>query len=286
MSPIRNAMSVDVEDYFQVSAMERSITRSDWDKWPLRVERNTDQVLQLFADAQIHATFFLLGWVAERCPQLIRRIADAGHEIASHGWEHIRANTQTPDAFRADIRRTKATLEDISGHAVRGYRAASYSILRENLWALDELAAAGYAYSSSIYPVRHDLYGIPDAPREPFRPARAPQLIEVPVTTAQWAGRNLPAGGGGWFRLLPYRASRWLITRVNTQEQRPAVFYFHPWEIDPDQPRPSRMPLKTRLRHYINLQRMQPRLQRLLRDFQWGRMDAIFLAADAPVREL
>ena len=282
----RNAMSVDVEDYFQVSAMEPYVQRTDWDRTPLRVERNTDAVLQLFSDAGIKATFFTLGWVAERCPQLIRRIVDAGHELASHGYQHVRAHQQTREQFAADVRKTKQLLEDLGGVAITGYRAASYSITKQNLWALEELAAAGYKYSSSIYPVKHDLYGIPDAPRSPFYPSRAPALLEIPVTTAQFAGRNVPAGGGGFFRLFPYALSKQLIERVNARDRMSAVFYFHPWEIDPAQPRPDKLDLRTRVRHYLNLARMAPRLEQLLRDFDWGRMDEIFLAQAAPTVDL
>lgn len=282
----RNAMTVDVEDYFQVSAMEPYVQRKQWEQTPLRVERNTETVLQLFSDAGIKATFFTLGWVAERCPQLIRRIVDNGHELASHGYQHVRAHQQNPAQFAEDVRKTKTLLEQLGGVEVTGYRAASYSITKQNLWALDELAAAGYRYSSSIYPVKHDLYGIPDAPRSPFYPARAPALLEIPVTTAQFGSRNLPAGGGGFFRLFPYALSKQLIQRVNRRDRMPAVFYFHPWEIDPAQPRPDKLDLRTRIRHYLNLQRMAPRLQQLLRDFQWGRMDEIFLSRSAPIIDL
>lgn len=283
---LRNAMTVDVEDYFQVSAMEPYVARENWEKTPLRVERNTETVLQLFSDAGIRATFFTLGWVAERCPALIKRIVENGHELASHGYEHKRAHQQNREQFAADVRKTKTLLEDMAGVGVTGYRAASYSITRANLWALDELAAAGYRYSSSIYPVHHDLYGIPDAPRQPFFPARAPTLLEVPVTTAQFGSRNIPAGGGGYFRLFPYALSRNLIERVNRRDQMSAVFYFHPWEIDPAQPRPAQLDLRTRVRHYLNLRRMASRLQRLLSDFQWGRMDEIFLSQPAPTIDL
>jgi len=283
---LRNAMTVDVEDYFQVSAMEPYVARADWDHRPLRVERNTETVLKMFSDAGIQATFFTLGWVAERCPALVRRIVDNGHELASHGYEHIRAHQQSREQFAADVRKTKTLLEDMAGVAVTGYRAASYSISRSNLWALDELAAAGYRYSSSIYPVKHDLYGIPDAPRHAFFPLRARSLLEVPVTTAQFGGHNIPAGGGGFFRLFPYCLSRALINRVNQRDQMPAVFYFHPWEIDPEQPRPAQLDMRTRIRHYLNLNRMAPRLQRLLTDFRWGRMDDIFLSQPAPTIDL
>lgn len=273
----RNAMSVDVEDYFQVSAMEPYVQRTDWDRTPLRVERNTDAVLQLFSDAGIKATFFTLGWVAERCPQLIRRIVDGGHELASHGYQHVRAHQQTREQFAADIRKTKQLLEDLGGVAITGYRAASYSITKQNLWALEELAAAGYRYSSSIYPVKHDHYGMPDAPRFAHHPRGADGVMELPATTLSFFGRNLPASGGGYFRLLPYGVSRWMLGRVNARDRQSAIFYFHPWEIDPEQPRQQGVGAKTRFRHYVNLSRMEGRIARLLKDFQWDRMDRIFL---------
>ncbi|NNF16581.1 MAG: DUF3473 domain-containing protein [Gammaproteobacteria bacterium] len=268
-------MSVDVEDYFQVSAFERVIPRSDWPRWELRVEANTDRVLQLFDDAGIKATFFMLGWVAERCPELVRRIVAGGHELASHGYQHTRVVNQNQAEFAADIRKTKRMLEDISGQEISGYRAASYSIGRDNLWALDELQAAGYRYSSSIYPINHDLYGMPEAPRFAFLTGTN-GLLEIPVTTAKYAGKNLPCGGGGYFRLLPYFLYRRALQRVNKQDQQPGVFYFHPWEVDPEQPRVPGISAKTRFRHYLNLHRMSVRLQRLIRDFKWDRMDRVF----------
>ena len=271
-------MTVDVEDYFQVSAFERYIAREDWQRLPQRVERNTDRVLALFARHGVKATFFMLGWIAERYPQLLRRIVDEGHELASHGYAHVRVTQQTPDEFYEDIRRTKQLLEDISGIAVRGYRAASYSIGATNLWALEVLQRAGYAYSSSIYPIHHDLYGMPEAPRFAFRPQGAAGLLEVPVTTVAVGGRKLPCGGGGYFRLLPYTLSRWAIRRVNQQDGQACVFYFHPWELDPQQPRVPGIDYKTRFRHYLNLNRMERRLRALLRDFQWDRMDRVFLS--------
>lgn len=275
-----NAMSVDVEDYFQVSAFEGTVARSDWERTPLRVERNTERILELFDAAGVKATFFTLGWVAQRCPDLVRRVVSGGHELASHGWQHVRATTQTPAEFREDVRRSKRLLEDTGGVAVTGYRAASYSIGSGNLWAHDELADAGYRYSSSIVPIRHDLYGMPGAPRHAFDVAGG-RLREIPVSTVRIAGRNLNCGGGGWFRLFPYAFSRWALRRINDGEGRSALFYFHPWEIDPAQPRPPGAPLKTRVRHYLNLERMQPRLERLLGEFRWDRMDRVFLD-DAP----
>lgn len=276
-SPI-NAMSVDVEDWFQVSAFEPHIAREDWERLAPRVHRNTGRILDLLAEKQVHATFFVLGWIAERHPELLRRIAAEGHEVASHGFSHVRATQQTPDAFRADVTRTKALLEDTAGVAVRGYRAASFSIGRDNLWALDVLRESGHAYSSSIYPVRHDLYGMPEAPRFAFRCPRT-GLLEIPITTLKLAGQNLPCGGGGYFRLLPYAYFRWAIGRVNRTEGRSTVFYLHPWEVDPEQPRQRGLPWKARFRHYTNLHRTHARLARLLDDFRWGRMDAVFLDA-------
>ena len=234
---IRNAMSVDVEDYFQASAFEGFIDRDSWDRLPSRVAGNTERILNMFDDYGVKATFFVLGWVAERHPTLVREIASAGHEVASHGYEHVRVFQQSPREFHADISRTKAVLEDISGQEVVGYRAASYSIDARTLWALKEVQEAGYRYSSSIYPIRHDFYGMPEAPRVPFYPNGDEALIEVPITTVDILGWRLPCGGGGYFRLLPYGFSRWAIARVNKHEARPCVFYFHPWEIDPQQPR-------------------------------------------------
>jgi len=275
--PIRNAMTVDVEDYFQVSAFERHISRDDWDLLPCRVERNMDRIMGLFDERGVKATFFMLGWMAQRYPAMVRRVTDNGHELASHGFEHVRVVNQTPEVFREDIRRTRALLEDTTGVQVRGYRAASYSIGRDNLWALDELREAGYQYSSSIYPIHHDLYGMPEAPRFAFRHPDESGLLEVPVTTVEIGQRKFPCGGGGYFRLFPYALSRWAIQRVNARDGQSAVFYFHPWEIDPAQPRQRGIGLKTRVRHYLNLSRMESRLSRLLGDFHWGRMDQIFL---------
>jgi polysaccharide deacetylase family protein (PEP-CTERM system associated) len=271
-------MTVDVEDYYQVQAFADQVDRKDWGSLPSRVERNTDAVLQIFADHGVRATFFTLGWVAERHAALIRRIVAAGHELASHGYAHHRVFEQTPAQFRDDVRHTKKLLEDTGGTAVNGYRAASFSIDQRCLWAFDILAEAGHTYSSSIYPVRHDLYGMPDAPRAPFR-AGGNGILEIPLTTVRLAGRNLPCSGGGFFRLYPYGVSRWAYDRVNTVDQRPGIFYFHPWEIDPTQPRVAGAPWKSRLRHFINLRRMAPRLRRLLRDFTWDRMDQAYPAA-------
>ncbi|WP_078119630.1 XrtA system polysaccharide deacetylase [Thiosocius teredinicola] len=274
MAQIRNAMTVDVEDYFQVSAFERYIDRSDWERQECRVERNVDRILGLFSDRDVKATFFTLGWVAERYPALIRRMVEQGHEVASHGMSHVRVTQQNRDEFKQDVVRTKALLEDVSGQEVIGYRAASYSIGASNLWALDVLGETGHLYSSSIYPIKHDLYGMPDAPRFAFRPTDG-DFVEFPVTTVRVGGKNLPCGGGGWFRLVPYAGMRWAMRRVNEVDRESVIFYFHPWEIDPDQPRQQGIDAKTRFRHYLNLDRMERRLTRLLSDFEWGRMDQV-----------
>lgn len=272
-----NALTIDVEDYFQVSALAPYINRRDWESCECRVERNIDRILDMLAQQGVAATFFTLGWIAERYPALVRAIVAAGHEVASHGYAHERANELTPAAFSADIERAKRLLEDLTGTAVSGYRAPSFSIDAGNrAWAFEALARAGYRYSSSVYPVAHDHYGVPDAPRFPYRPL--PELLEVPPTTVHALGRNWPASGGGYFRLLPYGLSRRLIARVNRTDGQPAVFYFHPWEIDPGQPRIPGIDLKTRFRHYVYLERMEAKLMRLLGDFGWGRMDRVFLA--------
>lgn len=272
---IQNALSVDVEDWFQVGAFERTIRRADWDGLTHRVERNTDAVLDMFAQAGVTGTFFTLGWVAERYPALMRRIADAGHEVASHGYDHARVFTFTPDQFRADLRKSRAILEDASGQAVTGYRAPSFSIDPRTPWAHTILAEEGYRYSSSVAPIRHDHYGWPDSPRFAWKPVAGSDLVELPVTTAKLGKRTLAAGGGGFFRLLPYQFSRWAIRQVNEQAGRPAIIYFHPWEIDPGQPRRTDAPLRSRLRHYTNLSVMAAKLRRLTRDFAWTRVDAL-----------
>lgn len=272
---MQNALSVDVEDWFQVGAFEKTIDRADWDGLAHRVERNTDAVLALFADASVSATFFTLGWVAERYPALMRRIVDNGHELASHGYDHQRVFTFAPEDWRADLRKSRAILEYASGAAVTGYRAPSFSIDTRTPWAHSILAEEGYAYSSSVAPIKHDHYGWPESPRFAWKPSADGPLIELPVTTARFAGRTLAAGGGGFFRLLPYAFSRWAIRQVNGDAQRPAIIYFHPWEIDPDQPRVANAPLRSKVRHYSNLSVMAPKLRRLSRDFRWGRVDAI-----------
>ena len=274
---IRNAMTIDVEDYFQVSAFAPVIDRDSWAGRECRVERNVDRILALLAKQDVHATFFTLGWIAERYPQVVRSIVAGGHELASHGYGHLRASDQTREEFRDDVTRSKALLEDIGGVQVLGYRAPSFSIGTANLWALDVLQEAGYRYSSSIYPIQHDHYGMPDAPRFAFYPNGPDGLLEIPITTVQVMQRKLPAGGGGYFRLLPYALSRWMMERVNQVDQQSAIFYFHPWEIDPGQPRPEGASMKSRFRHYVNLDRMEGRIARLTRDFKWDRMDRIFL---------
>ncbi|MCH9639883.1 MAG: DUF3473 domain-containing protein [Betaproteobacteria bacterium] len=274
---IQNAMTIDVEDYFQVSAFAPYIPRETWDAIPCRVENNIDRILALLDEQQIKATFFTLGWIAQRYPSMIKRMAQNGHEIASHGWGHARVTDLDAAEFREDITRSKALLEDISGQSVIGYRAPSFSINSQNLWALDCLEEAGYRYSSSIYPVHHDHYGMPNAPRFAFYPGKNDGLLEVPVTTVRLYGRNYPAGGGGYFRFWPYLISKWFLQRLNRIEQRPAIFYFHPWEIDVAQPRQTGISAKTRFRHYLNLHRMEGRIKALTHDFKWGRMDNIFL---------
>lgn len=273
-----NAMTVDVEDWFQVQAFAGTISRADWDSLPRRVEANTNFMLDRFAAHGVKATFFTLGWVAERHPELVRRIVADGHELASHGFWHRLAHEQSPEDFAADVRDARALLEDIGGVAVRGYRAPTFSINQRNPWAFEALEKAGYRYSSSIYPVRHDLYGMPDAPRAPHRPLNG-QLVEIPMTTLRLGGRNLPCAGGGYFRLMPYPLYRAALRRVNAREASPGLFYTHPWEIDAGQPRVHAAPALAKFRHYLNLAAMPGRMERLLEDFAWGRMDQVFAAS-------
>ncbi len=272
-----NAMSVDVEDYFQVQALAGVVDRSRWDDQPRRVERNTQIILDLFAAHGVRATFFTLGWVADRHPELIRRIVAEGHELASHGSQHRRVDQQSPEEFRQDIRDARRRLEDLGGVTVQGYRAPTFSIGAANLWAFDVLASEGYSYSSSVYPVRHDYYGMASAPRFAFLPRPGHDFEEYPMTTVRVGGRNLPGGGGGFFRLLPYALTRAAISRVNTLDGQAAIFYFHPWEIDADQPRYPGLPFKSRFRHYLNLNKTLGRLERLITDFRWDRLDRVFL---------
>lgn len=268
---VTNAMTVDVEDYFHVSAFSQQIKTEEWgNKYPLRAEQSTDKTLALFEKHQVKATFFVLGWVAEQCPQLIKRIAAQGHEIACHGYAHQKATSQTPEVFQQDVARCKKFLEDLTGQAVVGYRAPSFSIDTRNEWAFDVLRELGFTYSSSTYPVKHDLYGVPDWPR--FKYQRPEGITELPIPTTYLGGRSIPIGGGGYFRLYPYALSKWLIQRFIETEKQPYSFYFHPWELDPAQPRMSQAPLKSKFRHYLNLERMESRLDRLLKDFSWSTM--------------
>ena len=277
MTAIRNALTVDVEDYFQVQAFAGVIDRATWEHWPRRVEGNTARLLDLFAAASVRATFFTLGWVAERHPALVRRIVADGHELASHGHGHELVDRIGEAAFRADVTRARAVLEDAGGVPVVGYRAPTFSIGARTPWAFDVLAGAGYRYSSSIYPVRHDLYGSPEAPRAPYRVADG-AMWELPMTTLRRFGRTWPAAGGGWFRLLPYPAFRTLLRAALAAERRPAVFYTHPWEIDPGQPRVPGASARARFRHYTGLAASERRLVRLLREFAWDRMDRVYAA--------
>jgi len=272
---IVNGLSVDVEDWFQVGAFEDVIERDDWGGLPDRVDRNVAEILDLFDEVEAKATFFTLGWVAQRHGALLREIVARGHEIASHGWDHRRVYTMDRAAFAEDIAKARKEIEDAAGARVTGYRAPSFSFDQRTPWAFMELAEQGYAYSSSVAPISHDHYGWPDAPRFAFRPIPWQSLVEIPVTTAMFAGKRLAAGGGGFFRVLPYAFSRWAIRQVNRQDERPAIFYFHPWEIDPGQPRVAGAPLKSRLRHYTKLEQMAPKLRQLIREFQWGRMDVL-----------
>ena len=276
-----NGLSVDVEEWFQVGAFERVIARDDWDGLTTRVERNCDAILQMFADAGVHATFFTLGWVAQRHPAMMRRIAEAGHEVASHGWDHERVFRFDAKSFARDLEVSRKAIEDAAGVRVSGYRAPSFSIDQRTPWAHPVLAEQGYLYSSSVAPIAHDHYGWREAPRFAFKPVPGAEFVEVPVTTATFGGRRLAAGGGGFFRVLPYGFSRWAIRQVNARDERPAVFYFHPWEIDPDQPRVAEASVKSKLRHYTNLDAMAGKLDRLIREFAWGRMDQLAAAETA-----
>ena len=271
---IVNGLSVDVEDWFQVGAFEHTIAREDWDGLEFRVGDNVARILDLFDEAGVKATFFTLGWIAERNRAAMRAIVDRGHELASHGYDHARVFTLSRTEFAEDLAKSRAILEDAAGQAITGYRAPSFSIDARNRWAHEVLAEQGYAYSSSVAPIVHDHYGWRDAPRFAFDPVPGNELVEIPVTTAILRGKRLAAGGGGFFRVLPYGFSRWAIRQVNA-EGRPAVFYFHPWEVDPGQPRVAGAPLRSRLRHYTNLSRMAGKLSDLLGDFAWGRMDAL-----------
>jgi polysaccharide deacetylase family protein (PEP-CTERM system associated) len=284
---IVNAMSVDVEDYFQVSAFDRHVSRATWESFQGRVVANTQRVLDLFDAAGVRSTFFVLGWIANRYPALVREIADRGHEIASHGYHHQLLYGLTPDQFRDDVRTAKSTLEQITGTPVIGFRAPSFSIVESSLWALDILVEEGHSYDASIFPIQHDRYGIPDAPRHVYTmQRRSGTLVEVPGSTVQVGGVNLPIAGGGYFRLLPYGWTRWGMRRVNRTERQPVVFYFHPWEVDPDQPRFD-VGTASRIRHYTGLRSTMSRLTRLLRDFRFDSVaQVVNLAAVERDRQL
>ncbi len=275
---VTGAMTVDVEDYFQVQAFAGVIERGSWDALPCRVEANMDRILAAFDRAGVKGTFFTLGWIADRHPGVVRAIVAAGHELASHGYGHARADGQAPDEFRADVHKAKQVLENLGGVPVLGYRAPTFSIGPRNPWAFRVLAEEGYSYSSSIYPVRHDLYGAPDAPRFPYHPEGGP-LLEIPMTTAQLGGRNVPIAGGGYFRLMPYPVFSTLLRRYHRLDRAPGIFYFHPWEVDPGQPRVRSAGRMARFRHYVNIGAMERRLEWLLRDFAWDRMDRVFAPA-------
>ena len=270
-----NAMSVDIEDWFQVGAFETVISRADWDGLEHRVETNGHAVLDLFNEMGIKATFFTLAWVAERYPNLMQRIVSEGHEVASHGYDHARVFTLTPDQFREDLEHSRKILEDSTGHSIVGYRAPSFSIDHRTPWAHKILAEQGYRYSSSVAPIKHDHYGWAGSPRFAWRPVAGSDLIELPVTTVKVGKHVLAAGGGGFFRLLPYVLYDRAIRKMQKDDGRGAIFYFHPWEIDPEQPRVEDAPLKSKLRHYTKLKAMRSKLVRAGRDHRWGRMDEL-----------
>ena len=272
-----NAMTVDVEDYYQVSAFDPYILREDWKNYSSRVEANTDRILELFEQNDVKATFFTLGWVAKHYPDLVKRIVAQGHDLASHGWDHRRVTTLTREEFSVDIAKSKAILEDVSATEVNGYRAPSYSFTLENDWAHDVLLEQGYLYSSSVAPIKHDLYGIPSAPRFSY-PCANDKILELPITTTRMMNKNFPCGGGGWFRLYPYAVSKWAINRVNKADDEAAIFYFHPWEIDPDQPRIEGLKLSAKFRHYQNLAHMERKISKLLADYTWRSIPDVYAA--------
>lgn len=273
---VTHAMTVDVEDYFHVAAFNKTIDPTTWEQWPCRVEANTHKLLQLFSDANIKITFFILGWVAERYPELVKTIRAQGHEIASHGYSHQLIYKQDPVVFREETAKSKQILEDLGQVQITGYRAASYSITRKSLWALDTLADLGFTWDSSIFPTRHDNYGIPGSPEAPYKiiTSRGAELIEFPLTTAKVLGQSIPAAGGGYFRQYPYVLSRWLFERASLNQTKPQIFYLHPWEIDPEQPRVPNASWFSNFRHYTNLHRCLPRLERMISDFQFGTISA------------
>ncbi len=273
-----NALSIDVEEYFQVEAFAEIVRPNEWESFTPRVVQNTEKILDLLDRFGVKATFFCLGWVAQRHPGLIKKIAAQGHEVASHGFSHRPLFRLTPKEFRKEIRESKKILEDLSGQEIQGFRAPTYSITRKTLWGLEILAEEGYRYDSSIFPIHHDLYGFPEAPRFPFKvrlKGKDLRLIEFPASTVKIGKINWPVAGGGYFRLFPYTLTRIFLSRINVKEDRPFVFYLHPWELDPDQPRIKHAPLKSRFRHYLNLQKTEKKFKRLLSDFRF-----------APIREI
>lgn len=269
-----NAMTVDVEDFFHVSAFDKIIKPSDWDDYQPRVDANTRRLLDVFARHGVKSTFFVLGWVAERYPELIKEIHAQGHEIASHGYSHRRAYEQTPEEFKADVLRSRDHLQDLLGESITGYRAPSFSIGYSNEWAFEVLAELGFRYSSSTYPVKHDLYGTPDWPR--FAYMRPENIIEIPIPTLRIAGKQVPIGGGGYFRLYPYGLTRHLVRKYLEKEKQPYSFYFHPWEIDAEQPRLKQASAKSKFRHYVNLKHTETKLERMLEDFNWSTMKDVY----------
>jgi len=274
---IKNAMSVDVEDYFQVSAFSSIIKKDNWRNFHSRVDKNLNNILDLFQENNIKSTFFTLGVVAERHIPLIRRIADEGHELASHGYDHVRVDNFDVAEFRLDINKTKKILENAAGVPVRGYRAPTFSISKKNFWAFDVLAEEGYDYSSSIYPIHHDSYGVPDAPRFPFKPSSS-FFWEIPMTTIKLFEYNIPCSGGGYFRLFPYQIFKYQLMKYNNMEGKPGIFYFHPWEFDLYQPKINRVNQIKKIRHYSGLEEMKNKLIKLIRDFSWGRIDEVYAA--------
>lgn len=273
---MKNAFTVDVEDYFQVEGFANAIDRSSWDGFRTRVKGNTSLLLEMLDERKVRATFFVLGWVARKHPEIVRQIAAAGHEVASHGMSHRLIYTQAPDEFRRETRDAKALLEDLAQRPVTGYRAATYSITSRSLWALDVLCEEGFRYDSSIFPMRHDRYGIPDAEQKPHvltTPGGA-RLVEFPISVLRYGGAKIPVAGGGYFRLFPYGLTRWALRKLNAQQQE-FVFYIHPWEVDPDQPRVEGAGALSRFRHYLNLDRCAQRLDRLLGDFEFDTMHAV-----------
>ncbi|WP_348680785.1 XrtA system polysaccharide deacetylase [Alteromonas mediterranea] len=270
-----NAMTVDVEDYFQVSAFEEVINKDSWDSQQLRVGQNTHRLLDLFAEHNVKSTFFTLGWVAKRCPEVIKRIVSEGHELASHGFEHQRATTMTRTQFEKDVYDSKAILEDVSGSAIKGYRAPSFSVNDSNTWVYEVLVEQGFIYSSSTYPIEHDLYGVPSWPR--FKYQRVEGITELPIPTIRKKNTNVGIGGGGFFRLYPYWLSKKRILSFMESETAPYSFYFHPWEIDPEQPYIKNANWRSKFRHYINLSRMESKIEMLLKDFNWGSMYDVYI---------